>query len=194
MITVLNITTTITIMNTIIREQTVLRVRMGARKMRLAWRERPGTVWFAAWAVAFMIYLGIGLTPAVASEYEIIGRIEIPEAAVSSEVAKVTLTNGEVPTPENLVGEFQRQGEKTLLVGHATGVFSKLSQIEIGDEIDYLGAKYTVVNVGVLPKNEIRMNKLLSGDEGNLVLMTCAGELYANGDASERLIVEAEKI
>lgn len=175
-----------------------LKMRMMTRKTRLfcreAWHKQPGTVWFSAWTIAFLVYLGIGLTPAAATEYEIIGDIEIPEVGISSEVAKIQLTNGQIPTPDAIVGEFTRNNAKKLLVGHATGVFSNLSQVEVGDEIYYSDGRYEVESVNVYKKDDIQMNQLLAGEEDELVLMTCAGEIYINGDATERLIVEARKI
>ena len=161
------------------RVNLALRLRMTARKQRLAWREswrrEPGVVWFSVWAVAFLIYLGIGLTPVAASEYEMVGTLELL-------------------TPESIVGEFTRNGEKTLLIGHKNGVFARLAETRNGDEILFAGANYRVTQTQVVKKEEIQMNKLLVGSEDELVLMTCAGEIFANGDATERLIVEAEKI
>ena len=175
-----------------------LKMRMMTRKSRLfcreAWHRQPGAVCFSAWTIAFLIYLGIGLTPAAATEYEIIGNIEIPEVGINSEVVKIQLTNGQIPTPDAIVGEFTKNNAKKLLVGHATGVFSNLSHVEAGDEIYYLDSKYKVKNVETYKKEDIQMNQLLAGEEDELVLMTCAGEIFINGDATERLIVEAKKI
>lgn len=180
------------------RVDLALRLRMTVRKQRLAWREswrrEPGAVWFLVWAVAFLAYLGIGLTPVAASEYEMVGTLEIPAIGIKSEVAEIQLVNGELATPETIVGEFARNGEKTLLVGHKTGVFAQLDEIRTGNEIFLAGKAYRVIGVETLKKDEIRMSRLLAGDEDELVLMTCAGEIFANGDATERLIVEAEEI
>ena len=47
-------------------------------------------------------------------------------------------------------------------------------------------------DISVQEKSEIDMLKLLKKDENDsIVLMTCAGELYKDGDASHRLIVTA---
>ena len=79
-----------------------------------------------------------------------------------------------------------------MLIGHSTTVFSNLNQIELGASIEYNGQAYRVIAIDMMPKDEISMQKLLAGAEHDtIVVMTCAGELFDNGDATHRLIITA---
>ena len=71
-------------------------------------------------------------------------------------------------------------------------MFQNLDEIKHGDAIYYNNKMYLVSDISVQEKSEIDMLKLLKKDENDsIVLMTCAGELYKDGDASHRLIVTA---
>ena len=49
-----------------------------------------------------------------------------------------------------------------------------------------------ISNVELADKNVVNMDLILApAEQDTLVLMTCAGELYENGDASQRLIITA---
>ena len=71
-------------------------------------------------------------------------------------------------------------------------MFSKLDSVEIGDVIFYNDKSYIVREVEVLTKQEVDMAEILEPREvDTLTIMTCAGEIYEDGDASHRLIILA---
>ena len=154
----------------------------------------PSIVWFSIWAMFFAMWLFVGLQPAEAKTYDISSELKIPSIALTSNVTNLQPENGELKTPENLVGSYTR-GNTTLLIGHSTTVFQDLHNASIGDEITYGDDTYNIYSAETIAKNDISMNQLLkSSDEPQLILMTCAGELYGNGDSAERLIVKAIKL
>ena len=130
-----------------------------------------------------------------AKEYIVFTKLNIPSIELSSDVAKTYLDNRKIATPSYIVGSFSRAKNKTLLVGHSTTVFDKLDNVKVNDEIKYNDNKYVIRSVETLEKKYIDMDKILApAEKDTLVLMTCAGELYDNGDASERLIITAELV
>ena len=149
-------------------------------------------LFFTLYYVAFAIYIIIGLQPAKATDYNISGSIVIPSIDLVSDVTSLSLNNGKLDTPDTIVGSYSRNDNKTLLIGHSTTVFQALNQLNLGDEIQYNGQSYRVDEVAIVAKGDISMAKLLKGETtDNLVVMTCAGELLGNGDATHRLIVTA---
>ncbi len=171
-----------------------LSLRIKLRKLRLLWRESFGLKWLAAWAVALIIYLAVGLQPAEAINYQIAGQLSIPAAGLTAAVTELKLENGELRTPDALVGSYQRHPNKTLLIGHSTGVFAQLKMVQAGEQIVYNGTIYNIYSKEIVAKSEVDMRELLKSEEKEtLVLMTCAGELLNGGDATERLIVKAVK-
>ena len=141
----------------------------------------------------FAIWLFVGLQPAEAKTYDISNELQIPSIVLTSDVTNLKLENGELKTPENLVGSYTRGGT-TLLIGHSTTVFQNLQDVKIGDEVDFGDSVYNIYSTETVAKSDISMNQLLeSSDEPQLILMTCAGELYDNGDSTERLIIKANK-
>lgn len=168
-----------------------LATRMRMRRARLFWRGKFGLKWFLVWAVALLGYLVVGLQPVEATG-EAMGELKIPEIGLTSEVQRLELDEGGLKTPSKVVGGYSRERNKTLLIGHATGVFQRLNEIEVGDTMVFEGKEYVVESSETVAKEEIRMREILAGEkQETLVLMTCAGKIYANGDASARLIVRA---
>ena len=145
-------------------------------------------------AVAFS-FITIGLQPAEAAKYDISAFLNIPSAGVISSVTKLELQNHELKTPNRIVGSYTRQGSnRTLLIGHSTSVFSGLKYVNLGDMVFYGQHFYRVEDIVTIPKEKIDMNKLLKASEyepDTIILMTCAGELYGEGDATHRLIITA---
>ena len=81
---------------------------------------------------------------------------------------------------------------KTLLIGHSTTVFSELNRVQLKDKIIYDGRDYLVNKIETWKKELINMGRLLKAEEKDtIVLMTCAGELLGEGDATHRLIITA---
>ena len=137
-------------------------------------------------------YLLIGLTPARAVDVEIATYIKIPEIGLSADVTLLTMRQGILNTPEEIVGSYSRAKNKTFLVGHASNVFKNLDKLNFGDEIDYDLVKYKIVDIKTIRKSDVSMDALLApADVDTIILMTCAGKISDNGDASHRLIITA---
>lgn len=133
--------------------------------------------------------------PAEAKEYQISGNLSIPSIGLNSDVTNLTLENGELSTPTSIVGSFSRHKNSTLLIGHSNTVFSGLKNIRIGDIINYNDKPYRIYKSQITEKSNISMKELLSENETDtIILMTCFGEMYADGDASHRLIIFASSI
>ena len=157
-------------------------------KKRLNLRSVLAVVYF----VCFGIFLNIGLRPAEATNYEISAELAIPAIGLTSDVTALELEDHQLDTPDYIVGSFTRAKNKTLLIGHSTTVFSNLNEIKLGDEIFYDETNYKITNIEVLEKPDVDMDKILATEDvDTLVLMTCAGELLTNGDATHRLIITA---
>lgn len=171
-----------------------LSTRLQLRKTRLFWRDHFGLRWFTVWTLALIIYLAVGLQPADAKDYNFAGQLSIPAIGLQSDVAELKLESGGLSTPETIVGSYSKSLNKTLLIGHSTGIFSELHALKVGDFIQLNGEDYRVVSIQNLSKSQINMQKLLKAEEKEtLVLMTCAGIVFSNGDATERLIIIAQK-
>lgn len=139
-----------------------------------------------------VIYIVIGLQPARAIQYDAYTQIIIPEIELVSDVTKLTLDNNALNTPDTIVGSYSRNQNKTLLIGHSTSVFQNLKEVKMYSEILYNGNRYVVTEIKTMGKSEINMNQILkSEDRETLIIMTCAGELFENGDATHRLLVTA---
>ena len=151
-------------------------------------------VFVGLYVLFVVVYVVIGLQPADAIDYEISADLEIPAIGLESGVTKLTLQDGRLNTPDTIVGSFSRAEHTTLLIGHSTTVFRHLDSVRVSDEIKYDYESYYVTDIEVEPKADISMSKLLKGSSADtLVLMTCAGELLDNGDATHRLIITAVK-
>lgn len=138
-----------------------------------------------------------GLKPAGATRHENFSYLGIPSVGLLSGVESLHLDNNTLRTPDLDVGSYtKKNSNRTLLLGHSTTVFRGLKDILLGQYIIYNGGVYRINSISLSKKSEINMNKLLSNDGSGidtLVVMTCAGELYENGDASHRLILTAIK-
>lgn len=142
--------------------------------------------------LALIIYLWVGFLPAGAYNYEITAELNIPSIELVSDVTSLSLENHELKTPDYIVGSFSRAKNKTLLIGHASTVFKKLDEVQIGDEIVYDDTIYYIYSKEILEKSEVKMGKLLAkADKETLVVMTCAGEQVGETDATHRLILYA---
>ena len=149
-------------------------------------------VFVGLYVLAFAIYIIVGLQPAKATEYEKNGEIVIPSINLESDTVKLNLVGRKLETPDTLVGSFAQNENKTLLIGHSTTVFSNLGQIKLKDRIIYNGRDYFVRKIQTWKKELIDMGRLLRPEEKDtIVLMTCAGVLLGEGDATHRLIITA---
>ena len=148
----------------------------------------------SGYLVALALYLAFGFCPSALSEnYPISGNLSIPEIALNSDVTALNLENHILPTPETIVGSFSNHANKTLLIGHASTIFEDLDELNLASEVIYNNKPYYVSEITTLAKSEINMSQILSSaSEDTLILMTCAGTLLENGDASHRLIITAK--
>ena len=154
----------------------------------------PRAIFGIVYLLFFMAYIFVGLQPAEATSYKISGKLEIPSINLVSDVTTLTLENQKLTTPDNIVGAFSSNKKRTLLMGHSTTVFSRLKDLKIGDEVSYNGEIYIIYDIKTVEKDSIKMVDLLKKtDQTSIVLMTCAGTLYGNQDASHRLIITANK-
>lgn len=159
-------------------------------KKHLNWRY----VFVSLYVILFAVYLIVGLQPAQASDYEVSGELMIPGIGLESEVVKVDMRERKLETPDTVVGSYTSAENKTLLVGHSTTVFTDLDKVKLGNEMLYNGVTYKVKKIETSVRERVHMNELLKReDEDTLVIMTCAGELLGNGEATHRLIVTAIK-
>ncbi len=143
---------------------------------------------------ALLAYIIYGLQPACAIDYVVSSTLSIPRIDLYSDVTNLELKNRELKTPESIVGSFSNQPNKTLLIGHSTTVFQRLNELDLFDSIKYGDSDYQVVKISLMPKSKIIMRDLLKkADKDTLVLMTCAGTLLDNHDATHRLIITAVK-
>lgn len=151
-------------------------------------------VFVGFYVLLFAIYVAIGLRPVDAIDYEISANLSIPSIGLESDVTRLALQDGKLNTPDTIVGSYSRTEHTTMLIGHSTTVFQHLDSVRLGDEIKYDYDSYYVTDVRVEAKGDISMASLLrSNSMDTLVLMTCAGELLDNGDATHRLIITAVK-
>ena len=160
--------------------------------MELRKRLNPIHILMALATVGFVVYLVFGLQFVDAADYRVDGNLTIPSIDLKADVVNLNLEDGKLNTPDTIVGSFTNHVNKTLLIGHSTTVFQKLKNINLSDNVQYNDKEYSVISIELFEKSDINMTRLLaSSDIDTLVLMTCAGELLENGDATHRLIVTA---
>ena len=132
--------------------------------------------------------------PVEAIQYELVGDLNIPSINLDTDVAKLSLVDGKLNTPQNIAGSYSKHTNKTLLIGHANSVFGNLKDVKIGDRIEYQSNTYIIYRSQISEKESISMKELLSKEEKDtIVLMTCCGQMYSDGDASHRLIIFASR-
>lgn len=146
-------------------------------------------------AAVFTFCLFKYFEPAEAIQYNITGKLDIPSVGLDIDVANISLTNGKLETPKYIVGSYSRHKNSTLLIGHSNTAFSSLTETKNGDQISYNGNIYNIYKAQIIKKSSIDMKELLSEkEEDTLILMTCFGEMYSDGDASHRLIIFASRV
>ena len=116
----------------------------------------------------------------------------VPSINLRSKVIDSEMKNGELEVPETTAASYSRHENKTFLFGHAGSVFKNLHKVKLGDDISYDGKIYKVKGREIVLKNSISMHKILKREEKDtIVIMTCAGEMLENYDATHRLIITA---
>lgn len=161
--------------------------------MKLRWTFDYRAVMATICAAVFTFCMLKYFEPVEAIQYESSGNLSIPSIDLNSDVVKLSLEDGKLNTPRIVVGSYSRHKNTTLLIGHASSVFSKLSNVKIGDEIDYQDSTYNIYKTQIIEKSAISMKELLSKNEREtIILMTCYGQMYGD-DASHRLIIFASR-
>lgn len=160
--------------------------------MELKRRLNPRVIFVVVYILAFAAYIMIGLRSAEAANHVVSAELNIPEIGLTSDVAELTRNGDELTTPDQIVGSYSRANNKTLLIGHSTTVFRNLSNVKLGAEVNYDNTTYKVVAIDMAPKSNVNMNKILAGtDKNTIIIMTCAGQLLGDSDATHRLMVTA---
>lgn len=142
-------------------------------------------------------------------------RLSIPEIGVNAAVQHVGLTKkGNMANPSNFTdvawykfGPVPGTLGSAVMAGHLDnalaldGVFKKLNELEIGDEVyvtaeDGTKLRFKVTDAQVYPYDNAPLEKIFNAkDAKRLNLITCAGIwLKAEKTYSERLVVYAELV
>ena len=163
--------------------------------MELKKRLNPRIVFFVIYFVAFFGYIIYGLQPVEATNaYTVDNMLSISSIGLNADVTNIPVEAGELKTPDTSVGSYSKNTNKTLLIGHSTGIFKDLDDVKIGDSIKYGDNEYKVTKYVYIEKDAIDMNELLAPeDKETLVIMTCAGTLLGDGDATHRILITATK-
>lgn len=160
--------------------------------MELGRRCNPKIIFIGLYILAFVVYIIFGLQPAEATNYRIFAKLDIPSINLESDVAALNLTDAGLETPNTIVGSFSNAKNKVLLIGHSSSVFRDLDRVILGEKIEYNNKEYKVIKREIFAKSLISMNDVLeSEDRDTIVLMTCAGQMLENSDATHRLMVTA---
>lgn len=144
--------------------------------------------------VSFLAYAAFSFVPADGTAYTIDGGLIIPSIGLTSGVTKLELHDHKLDTPDSIVGSYSQNINKTFLIGHSSTIFKNLYQVKIGETITYNNTDYTITSMEIFKKSDIDMKDVLKAEEKDtLVIMTCAGEVMNETDATHRLIVTAIK-
>lgn len=142
--------------------------------------------------VSFLAYAAFSFVPADGTAYTIDGGLIIPSIGLTSGVTKLELHDHKLDTPDSIVGSYSQNTNKTFLIGHSSTIFKNLYQVKIGETITYNNTDYTITSMEIFKKSDIDMKDVLKAEEKDtLVIMTCAGEVMNETDATHRLIVTA---
>ncbi|MBQ6149687.1 class F sortase [Candidatus Saccharibacteria bacterium] len=144
--------------------------------------------------MSFLAYAAFSFVPADGTAYTIDGGLIIPSIGLTSGVTKLELHDHKLDTPDSIVGSYSQNINKTFLIGHSSTIFKNLYQVKIGETITYNNTDYTITSMEIFKKSDIDMKDVLKAEEKDtLVIMTCAGEVMNETDATHRLIVTAVK-
>lgn len=118
--------------------------------------------------------------------------LSIASIDLDSPVEPITPVERKLEAPTSIAGAYSQNNNKTLIIGHSTTVFQNLHNVKIGEELTYGNRIYQIINTEVVLKQDVNMKEILKGaNRDTLIIMTCAGELLQNQDATHRLLVTA---
>lgn len=157
-------------------------------------KKRFNLKWFLSlvYFVCFGIFLRIGLEPAEAINYQVSGNFDAPTISLSADITELELANHQLQTPDEIIGSYSTNLNKTLLIGHSSTVFRRLAELKLRDVVYYNDTPYLIQRIDIVPKNKIDMHEVLKAEpEDTIILMTCAGKDLGNRDSSHRLMIKA---
>ncbi len=118
--------------------------------------------------------------------------LQISSIDLESPVEPIEPVDRQLEAPATIAGAYSQHNNKTLIIGHSTTVFQNLHNVKIGEEITYGNRIYKVIDTETLLKQDVNMKEVLQGtDRETIIIMTCAGELLKNQDATHRFLVTA---
>ena len=152
---------------------------------------RARAIFLALYALLLGTYLYHGFQPyPVDASADI--RLHIPEIHLSAPVNDVSKVDARIEVPEVIAGAYSENPYKTLLVGHSNTVFSRLGDLNIGDEITFDSQAYRITRIITEEKSQIDMSDILApASTPTIILMTCTGAHIRGHDYTHRLIITA---
>lgn len=154
------------------------------------------TVKLVPWVIILTtvaIYGAIGLNFVDAEELGK-SRLQIPKIGLSTAVRDLEPKDNQLPTPNYIAGAYSKFSSKKLLIGHSSTVFTRLSELQIGDQFIFDDKIYQIEKRAILKKQDISMQKILAPESNEkVVLMTCFGKQIDEQDYEERLIFTATR-
>ena len=160
--------------------------------MELRRRINTTAVFVFIYFSSLLTFLIIGLQPVEAAQYSVSGKLSIPSINLDTDVTSLALENDKLNTPDTIAGSYSNSDNKVLLIGHYVGIFKDLINVRLSDRIIYNNKSYSVIKLDYQEKSIVDMSEILKGENiDTIVLMTCAGTIHNNGDASHRYIVTA---
>ncbi len=143
-------------------------------------------------AICMPLYIFFGFQPVSTADAIHYPTLEIPSIQLQSPVASLELNRHQLVAPATIAGAYSRYENKTLIIGHSTTVFQRLSDVKSQELIYYDQQAYQINHIYVQEKSTISMADILApASTPTLIIMTCAGTPLPNQDATHRLIVEA---
>lgn len=160
------------------------------------WSKRKIKVVFTAFFFIFLpIYLFVGFQPTLPADAANYPVLEIGSIGLTSPVAPLELEDHQLIAPATIAGAYSRNPNKTLIIGHSSTVFKKLSETKIGEEFSYNNESYRIVEIETQKKSDINMSEILAAvNQETIIIMTCAGDPLPDQDATHRLLVTATKL
>ena len=118
----------------------------------------------------------------------------IPSLGINSAITPSSLSGKELSVPSSNVGVYG-----TLYMGHSSGIFARLNQARVGQQLYLNGNAYTISSVEInQPVWSNRkgvgahgMNQLIALGASQIVLMTCSGSYVEGFGWSGRTLVFA---
>ena len=171
-------------------------------KLRLFWQNLNPLSWpkpiakgffIAIFAILLPIYFFIGFQPVSSFDVSTFPTLTLSDLNLKTYVQPLDLTeNNELIAPATIAGSYSIHINKTLIIGHSSTVFSSLQDVQLNQVITYGNRDYRITKIDTLLKSDVNMSSILaSANTPTIIIMTCAGEMLPNQDATHRLIVTA---